>query len=310
MKILLTGGSGMVGRNILSLNEDNKIKFLHPTSSELNLLDAESVQSFLLKNKPDAVIHAAGKIGGIQANIKEPISFLYENMIMGQHLIYYSNIVGVPVFLNLGSSCMYPKNAKNPLSEDQILTGELEPTNEGYALSKISAAKLCEYVVKENPNMIYKTIIPCNLYGEYDDFSKDSSHLIPAIIAKTFYAVKNKEQTIEIWGDGESRREFMLASDLAKFIYFAINNIESLPNTLNVGLGYDFSINDYYKEIANLLGFTGSFKYDLSKPVGMKQKLSNIDKLIKLGWEAPSSLNEGLSRTIRHYKEDVINGKI
>ena len=307
MKILLTGGSGMVGRNILNLNQDHKIKFLHPTRTELNLLNAESVHSYLLKNKPDLVIHAAGKVGGIQANINEPISYMYENMIMGQHLIYYSNIIGVPALLNLGSSCMYPKNAKNPLSEDQILTGKLEPTNEGYALSKISAAKLCEYIVQENPNMIYKTIIPCNLYGEYDNFSKDTSHLIPAIIAKTFHAVKNNEQNIEIWGDGESRREFMLASDLAEFIYFAINNLESLPNTLNVGLGYDFSINDYYEEIANLLGFAGSFKYDLTKPVGMRQKLTNIDKLSKLGWEAPSSLSEGLSRTIRHYRKDVVN---
>ncbi len=308
MKILLTGGSGMVGKNILNFCESSDFNFLFPTRAELDLLNPVSVHEYLKKNKPDIVIHSAGKVGGIQANIREPISFLYENSLMGLNLIYSSNMVGIPNFLNLGSSCMYPKDAKNPLTEEQILTGELEPTNEGYAISKITSAKLCEYIVKENPQKNYKTIIPCNLYGLYDEFSPRSSHLVPAIIVKTINAIDNKEDSIQIWGDGESRREFMFASDLADFIFFALHNIQKLPNILNVGLGYDYSINEYYREVADVLGFNGSFEYDLSKPSGMKQKLTNIEKVSKLGWRAPSSLNDGLVKTIKYYKEDVING--
>ncbi len=308
MKILLTGGSGMVGKNILNFCESSDFNFLHPTRAELDLLNPVSVNEYLKKNKPDVVIHSAGKVGGIQANIREPVSFLYENSLMGLNLIYSSNLVGIPNFLNLGSSCMYPKDAKNPLTEEQILTGELEPTNEGYAISKITSAKLCEYIVKENPQKNYKTIIPCNLYGLYDEFSPRSSHLVPAIIVKTINAIDNKEDSIQIWGDGESRREFMFASDLADFIFFALQNIQKLPNILNVGLGYDYSINEYYREVADVLGFNGSFEYDLSKPSGMKQKLTNIEKVSKLGWRAPSSLNDGLVKTIKYYKEDVING--
>ncbi len=308
MKILLTGGSGMVGKNILNFCESSDFNFLHPTRAELDLLNPVSVNEYLKKNKPDVVIHSAGKVGGIQANIREPVSFLYENSLMGLNLIYSSNLVGIPNFLNLGSSCMYPKDAKNPLTEEQILTGELEPTNEGYAISKITSAKLCEYIVKENPKQNYKTIIPCNLYGLYDEFSPRSSHLVPAIIVKTINAIDNREDSIQIWGDGESRREFMFASDLADFIFFALQNIQKLPNFLNVGLGYDYSINEYYREVADVLGFNGSFEYDLSKPSGMKQKLTNIEKVSKLGWRAPSSLNDGLVKTIKYYKEDVING--
>ncbi|MDA9757482.1 GDP-L-fucose synthase [Pseudomonadota bacterium] len=308
MKILLTGGSGMVGKNILNFCESSDFNFLHPTRAELDLLNPVSVNEYLKKNKPDVVIHSAGKVGGIQANIREPVSFLYENSLMGLNLIYSSNLVGIPNFLNLGSSCMYPKDAKNPLTEEQILTGELEPTNEGYAISKITSAKLCEYIVKENPKQNYKTIIPCNLYGLYDEFSPRSSHLVPAIIVKTINAIDNREDSIQIWGDGESRREFMFASDLADFIFFALQNIQKLPNFLNVGLGYDYSINEYYREVADVLGFNGSFEYDLSKPSGMQQKLTNIEKVSKLGWRAPSSLNDGLVKTIKYYKEDVING--
>ena len=308
MKILLTGGSGMVGKNILNFCESSDFNFLHPTRAELDLLNPVSINEYLKKNKPDVVIHSAGKVGGIQANIREPVSFLYENSLMGLNLIYSSNLVGIPNFLNLGSSCMYPKDAKNPLTEEQILTGELEPTNEGYAISKITSAKLCEYIVKENPKQNYKTIIPCNLYGLYDEFSPRSSHLVPAIIVKTINAIDNREDSIQIWGDGESRREFMFASDLADFIFFALQNIQKLPNFLNVGLGYDYSINEYYREVADVLGFNGSFEYDLSKPSGMKQKLTNIEKVSKLGWRAPSSLNDGLVKTIKYYKEDVING--
>jgi GDP-L-fucose synthase len=300
-KIYLSGGNGMVGRNIIDHIEAKNYKILSPKSSDLNLLNYNETKNFITSNKPDIIIHTAGVVGGIEANINNPVKFLVENTQMGINILTVSKEMKIKTFINLSSSCMYPKDSNNPLSEEQILSGELEPTNEGYALAKICTTKLCEYINSEDNSFSYKTIIPCNLYGKYDNFDNNSSHMIPAVIKKIHEAKKNNLQFVNIWGDGLARREFMYASDLADFIYFAIKNFNKMPQNINVGIGKDHSINDYYKTIADIIGFKGKFKNDLSKPRGMKKKLINNQKLKKFGWEYKTSLEDGIKKTYKYF---------
>ena len=303
MKIFITGGSGMVGQNLREHPEAQNYNLLAPSSSELNLLNEKAVFAYLNTHKPDLVIHCAGRVGGIQANIANPVNFFSDNMQMALNVINGAKAAGTRKLLNLGSSCMYPRNAINPLTEDAVLTGELEPTNEGYALAKISAARLCDYISREDSNFAYKTLIPCNLYGRHDKFGAHNSHMIPAVIAKIHSAVKSNALEVDIWGDGEARREFMFAGDLADFIYFSLTKFEELPQLLNVGLGYDYTINQYYQAVADVLGFKGSFIHDLTKPVGMKQKLIDASRLHALGWKANTSLDEGIKSTYQYFLE-------
>ena len=304
MKILLTGSNGMVGKNILDHIDAKKYQILKPSRRELDLLSIEDIDLYLKKNRPDFVIHAAGLVGGIEANIKYPTRFLSDNAYIALNLINSADKNGINNFLNLGSSCMYPKNAKNPLRENSILDGKLEPTNEGYALAKIVSQKLCEYISLDI-NKKYKTVIPCNLYGKYDDFLPESSHMIPAVINKIHEAKKNSSDTVEIWGDGLARREFMLASSFADFIFYAIKNFSNMPQNLNVGLGEDYNINEYYYEIAKVIGYNGTFVNNLTKPIGMKQKLVNIDQLSIFGWSNKISLEDGIKETYSYYIENI-----
>lgn len=305
-KILLTGGNGMVGRNILEHPSIENFEIKAPSSRELDLRDYHAVKSFFFSYKPDMVIHAAGKVGGIQANIREPVSFFVDNMDMGRNVVFASKVVGVKRMINLGSSCMYPRNHLEPLVEEMILKGELEPTNEGYALAKVAISRLCDYVMQEDNTYQYKTIIPCNLYGKYDKFNPSNSHLIPSIIHKIYQAKKEGLSTVEVWGDGTARREFMYAGDLADAIVWAVNNFEKLPLYLNLGIGNDYSINDYYRVIAEVLGYDGKFKHDISKPTGMFRKLLNIDKQKAIGWNAKTDLVMGIERTYNYYIKETL----
>lgn len=306
MKILLTGASGMVGKNILNHEKSQHYDFLTPSSKELNLLDKLQVDQFLVKHTPDFVIHAAGVVGGIQANISNPVKFFVDNMLMGVNLITAARESGVKYLMNMGSSCMYPRNIEHALSEDLILKGELEPTNEGYALAKIAAARLCDYITRENSELLYKTIIPCNLYGKYDKFDEKNSHMIPAVIRKLVVAVNENSDSVDIWGDGEARREFMYAGDLADFVFYAINNFSVMPQNLNVGLGHDYSINDYYRTIAKITGYTGAFKHDLTKPVGMKRKLIDNTLLNEFGWKSETDLSQGVTKTYQYFLDEIV----
>ena len=305
MKILLTGSNGMVGKNILAHNTAINYNFLTPSSTELNLLNYQDVKRYIAIHQPDFVIHAAGKVGGIQANIKEPVSFLIDNIDMGRNIIMAAKSNNIKNLLNLSSSCIYPRNAENPLSESLILKGELEPTNEGYAIAKIMSTRLCEYIVKEDDSKNYKTVIPCNLYGKYDKFDPQNSHMIPAVISKIYQAKLSNSSEISIWGDGKSRREFMYTEDLADFIFYAIMNFNKMPQNINVGLGHDYSINEYYSEIAKILGYKGEFSHDLTKPTGMKQKLIDDTKLKEFGWMSKTTLTEGLRKTIDYYSSNI-----
>lgn len=301
MRILITGGSGMVGSNLREYTAAKNHELLCPSSQELNLFSYEYTEKFIREAQPDLIIHAAGRVGGIQANMREPVRFLTENLDMGRNVILAARAAGVRRLINIGSSCMYPRNVDVPLSEDMILTGELEPTNEGYAIAKITVARLCDYITRENPEYQYKTVIPCNLYGRHDKFDPRWSHLIPAILHKVHEAKLSGQSTVEIWGDGTARREFMYAGDLADALYNAVNNFESLPSTVNIGLGTDYSVNDYYVIAAEVVGYKGEFVHDLSKPVGMQRKLTSIALASTWGWRAKTSLREGLALTYEFY---------
>lgn len=306
MKLFLSGGSGMVGKNIIEHPLASQHIILAPRRAELDLLDEKAVHAYLASHKPDIVIHAAGTVGGIQANMAAPVSFLSDNLKMGMNVLLGARSAEIPKLLNIGSSCMYPRAATNPLREETILSGELEPTNEGYAIAKITCARLCEYINKEAPDFLYKTIIPCNLYGRHDKFDPLKSHMIPAVVRKISEAVEAKANTVDIWGTGEARREFMYAGDLADFIFAGIARFSDLPQNLNVGLGHDHSILDYYRSIAKVLDFNGQFVHDLSKPQGMNQKLVDITRLEAFGWKAMTSLESGIVQTYNFYK----NGNI
>ncbi len=303
--LLLTGGSGMVGKNILEHPLAAGWEILAPGSGDLDLTDARAVDAYMGTHKPDIVVHAAGQVGGIQANMASPVAFLERNTAMGRNIIMAAHQAGVKKFLNLASTCMYPRAAPNPLSEEMILTGELEPTNEGYALAKIMATRLCQYIRREDESAQYKTLIPCNLFGRHDKFDPKHSHLLPAIIHKVHCAKIDGEANVEIWGDGNARREFMYAGDLADAVLRAAGDIENIPDLMNTGLGHDFTINEYYQTVADVIGWQGEFVHDLSKPVGMKQKLSATERLADWGWSAPTSLQDGIAQTYEFYLEGV-----
>jgi GDP-L-fucose synthase len=299
--ILLTGSRGMVGQNILTHPEASSYTWLTPSKLELNLNELHSVKDYFKKLRPDMVIHAAGKVGGIQDNIAYPVSFLVDNLDMGRNLIMTAREANIKTFLNLASSCIYPKDAKNPLTENMILEGPLEPTNEGYALAKIAALKLCEYINKEDQSQHFKTLIPCNLYGRFDKFDPNHSHLVAAIIHKIHKAKVGKDKTVTIWGDGLARREFMDANDLAHIILQSLKDFERLPSVMNVGVGYDYTINEYYKIAAEVIGWHGEFIHDKVKPAGMLQKLVSIDRMEALGFKATTALKEGMLNAYTFY---------
>ena len=292
----------MVGHSFLEHPLAAKLEVFSPDRSEVDLFDYPAVKAYIERIKPDIIINAAARVGGIHANIARPVAFLLENLDIGRNLVWAARNCGVKKLINLGSSCMYPRNALNPLKEEMILQGEFEPTNEGYALSKTVISRLCSYISKETPEFSYKTLIPCNLYGRWDKFSPEHSHLVPAVIRKLHLAKINGEKTVEIWGDGAARREFMYAGDVADCIHRAIINFDSLPELMNVGPGSDYSVNDYYQTVAEVVGYTGAFTHDLSKPEGMKQKLIDITRMSAWGWRPGTTLKEGVKASYDFFK--------
>ncbi len=296
----------MVGQNLLEHPAVDEYEMLAPRSGELDLRDFDSVQAYLRKHQPDMVIHAAGKVGGIQANMREPVSFLMDNLDMGRNIVWAAHEAGIKRLINLGSSCMYPRNHGEPLREEMVLKGELEPTNEGYALAKVMTARLCEYIKREDASYQYKTLIPCNIYGRHDKFDPANSHLVPAIIHKIHQAKVNESNLVEIWGDGTARREFMYAGDLADAVMRATKNFDTLPDYMNVGLGHDYTINEYYQAAADVIGYNGQFVHDVSKPVGMMRKLVNVERQCAWGWEAQIDLRTGIKKTYDYYVKELL----
>ncbi len=302
-KMLLTGGSGMVGRNLQEHPSIFDWNVDAPSSSELDLTDSKAVFDYIGYRKPDIIIHCAGKVGGIQANIDSPVSFLDQNIMMGRNVVMGGFRSGVKNLINLASTCIYPRNADNPLREDQVLSGKLEQTNEGYALAKISILRLCEYIRKEDPSFAYKSIIPCNLFGRYDHFDPIKSHLLPAIIQKVYDAKMNSRDHIEIWGDGSARREFMSCDDLADILIRAASDLSQVPDLMNAGVGRDYSVLEYYQRVSDVMGWNGKFVFDISRPKGMQQKLCDVTRLNNWGWKSNTSLEKGIEIACNYFLE-------
>jgi GDP-L-fucose synthase len=304
-KILLTGGSGLVGRNIQEHSSADKWEILTPSRKELDLTDLSSVSQWVKNHQPDIIIHAAGLVGGIKANIQDPVKFLDVNVSMGRNIIMVARDCNVTKLINLGSSCMYPKSIHSPLTEEKLMAGKLEPTNEGYALAKLFTTKLCQYISTENSNMQFKTMIPCNIYGKHDNFNLETAHLLPAIIQKIHTAKVNNLNTVSVWGDGTVRREFLYAEDLADAILLAVEDLHKIPNIMNIGFGLDYSVNEYYKTVAEVMNWKGTLVHDLSMPIGMMQKLNGIDRQKKWGWTAQTSLKVGIKKTYQYFLESL-----
>ena len=305
-RIFLTGGSGMVGQNIKENKLADLYEIIAPNKKELNIRDYVATRNYILKTKPDVVIHAAGRVGGIQANIASPVDFMIANVDLGRNLIMAARETGIAKLINIACSCIYPRNSINPLKENMLLEGELEPSNEGFALSKLFAIRLCEYINRENNKMgreiRYKTLISCNIYGRHDKFDPQSSHLIPAIIHK-LHSAKTipPPHDVVIWGDGSARREFMYAGDLAVAIFQAVEQYDQIPNLMNIGFGRDYSVNNYYEAVAKVIGWDGGFVHDLTKPVGMQKKILDITNQRGWGWAPETSLIEGIEMAYKFY---------
>lgn len=302
MRVFLTGGGGMVGRNLAAHKSAARHTLIAPSRQQLDLSNFQDITHFIQDSRPDIIIHAAGKVGGIKANIADPYGFFAENLMLGQNVIGAAKECKVPRLINLGSSCIYPCNAPSPLKETDVLTGSLEPTNEGYALAKIAALRLCDYISKQFDELSYKTIIPCNLFGPFDKFDPVKAHLIPAIIRKIDDAVTVSARSVTIWGDGSARREFMFAGDFAGLLWRACEMFDSLPHVMNAGVGHDYSVKDYYEIIASVIGYRGQFDFDLSQPTGMAQKLTSCELASNWGWDAQVKLADGIAKTYRYFK--------
>ena len=308
MRIFLTGGNGMLGRALQRIAKTRfaDLKIIAPTRAQLPLDDRAAVNAFYAANDIDMVIHAAAKVGGIAANIAAPVDFLIDNLRINDNVIMGAHDAGVKQLLFFGSSCMYPKDYRQPLLETDLLAAPLEPTNEGYALSKITAAKLCEYIDK-NENRDYKTVVPCNLFGTEDHFESNASHLIAAVITKIVAAKRTNDPSVTIWGTGNARREFLFVDDLVRFILGNLSQISTFPNYLNIGYGSDLTIDEYYKIVADVVNYKGTFKYDTDKPEGMIQKL--MDSSIaaqKFKWSATTPMVVAIQKVIAAY--DIQSG--
>jgi GDP-L-fucose synthase len=307
MNIFLTGGNGMLGRAILRIAkaEFPTLTFMAPSRKEIALEDSVAVNSFYANNNVDLVLHAAAKVGGIAANIADPVSFLTENLAINNNVISGAHSAGVKQLLFFGSSCMYPKDYRQPLVESDLLAAPLEPTNEGYALAKITGAKLCEYIDAQS-DRDYKTVIPCNLFGTEDHFGSNASHLIAAIVSKVVDAQFSNKSSVTIWGSGQARREFLFVDDLARFILENINQVSAFPNYMNLGSGADFCIDQYYKIVSDVAKYEGAFKYDTNQPEGMMQKLMDSSLAENLlDWSPRTPMQKAIELVVDAYRKKL-----
>jgi GDP-L-fucose synthase len=302
-KIYVAGHRGLVGSAIMrKLKKEGYNNLVYRTSSELDLRRQNKVEEFFKEEKPEYVILAAAKVGGIQANDKYSAEFLYDNLMIETNVIDAAYQNDVKKLLFLGSSCIYPKFADQPMKEDYLLSGKLESTNEGYAVAKITGIKLCEHYNKQyGTNFI--SAMPTNLYGSNDNFDLETSHVLPALIRKFHEAKINEEDEVVIWGTGKPKREFLHVDDLADALLFLMNNYDG-DQFVNVGVGKDISILELAELIKDIVGFEGEIVNDLSKPDGTPEKLLDVKKLNNLGWEAQISLEEGIKDTYKWFEED------
>ncbi len=299
-KIYIAGHRGMVGSAILrKLQHEGFSNFLVASSKELDLRNQQAVEAFFDREKPHYVVLAAAKVGGIVSNNTYRADFMYDNLMIQNNIIHSSYVHDVKKLMFLGSSCIYPRLAPQPLKEDCLLTGTLEPTNEPYAIAKIAGIKMCEaYHAQHGCNFI--SVMPTNLYGTNDNYDLNNSHVLPALIRKVHEAKMSNAPSVTLWGTGKPLREFLHADDLADACYFLMQNYNE-PEFVNIGVGEDISIKDLALLIKSIIGYDGKIQYDLSKPDGTPRKLMDVSKLTALGWKARISLPDGISRVYEEF---------
>jgi GDP-L-fucose synthase len=312
-KIYVAGHRGLVGSAILRrLQAEGCKNLILRTHKELDLTDQSAVRSFFERERPEIVVLAAAKVGGILANSTYPGEFIYENLMIQANLIHWSQQLEAKRLLFLGSSCIYPKLAPQPMKEEYLLTGSLEPTNDAYAIAKIAGVKMCE-AYNQQFGTKYLSVMPTNLYGPGDNFDLANSHVLPALIRKFHEAREKGANEVVVWGSGSPRREFLYVDDMAE----ACVHILGLPDTIydeivkdmkpcliNIGVGKDITIKELAELVKEIVGFTGEILFDTSKPDGTPQKLLDISRINKLGWQAKISLREGVTSTYEWYKKN------
>lgn len=301
-KIYVAGHEGLVGSAIMrALQQQGFTTIITRTVQQLDLRNQQATYQFFMHERPAYVFLAAAKVGGIKANNDLPASFIYDNLMIEANVIDAAHKVGVKKLLFLGSSCIYPRDCLQPISEDYLLTGPLEPTNKAYAVAKIAGIELCRsYNAQYGTNFI--SCMPTNLYGPYDNFDYESSHVLPALIAKMSNACKEKLDCVTVWGTGMPRREFLYVDDLAHALIFLMERYTgSAP--INIGTGEDISIKELALLIKEIVGYSGDIVFDSTKPDGTPQKLLNVEKITQLGWRSTTSLSDGIKNTVMWYKK-------
>lgn len=303
-KIYIAGHRGLVGSSIKNKFESQEYKNLVIKShAELDLLNQSAVQAFFHQEKPEYVILAAARVGGIKENMLHQAEFLYQNTQIQNNVIWAAHQSNVKKFLFLGSSCIYPRECPQPMKEQYLLEGKLEPTNEGYALAKINGMKLCD-MIYDQYQQTFISCMPTNIYGIGDHFNTESSHVIPSLIYKMHTAKSENLSEVEIWGSGNSRREFLFVEDLSDAIFWLMNNYEK-KQFLNVGTGEDISIKELAFLIRKIVGYTGKLSFNTTKPDGMPRKLLDVSKIHELGWHHTTSLEDGIRKTYEWYKNSA-----
>ncbi len=301
--VWVTGHRGMVGSALVrALSKSEDCRILTATRQEVDLKDLSAVRRWMSDNRPDVVIVAAGKVGGVLANNSFPADFLYENLAISTNLIHSSFERKVEKLLYLGSSCIYPRLAEQPIVEESLLAGPLEPTNEGYAVAKIAGIKLCQAYRKQyGCNFI--SAMPTNLYGPNDNFDLASSHVMPALIRK-MHAAKLADEPVTLWGTGTPKREFLHVDDMADACLFLLKNYDGFGH-INIGSGVDYKISELAEMIGDVVGYRGGFNYDTTKPDGMPRKLMDGTKLAAMGWRAKIDIHEGIRKAYDWYLKNV-----
>ncbi len=302
-KVYVAGHRGMVGSAVLRrMTDEGFTQIITSTSAELDLRSQAAVFDFFERERPEVVVLAAAKVGGILANSTYPADFIYDNLVIACNVIEASRRVGTEKLLNLGSSCIYPRLAPQPLQEDALLTGPLEPTNRAYAVAKIAAIELCDHFrTQHGSNFI--SAMPTNLYGPGDNFELKGSHVLPALIRKAHEAKLAGQTSFEVWGSGSPMREFLYVEDLAEACLFLLDNV-SEPGPINVGTGEDITIRELAELICDVVGFQGSMDWDATKPDGTPRKLMDVSRINRLGWKASTGLREGIERTYAWFLEN------
>jgi GDP-L-fucose synthase len=304
LKIYIAGHTGMVGSAVWrALESKGYSNLIGKTRIELNLMNQQAVNDFYNKEQPDVVIDAAAKVGGILANNDFPYQFLMENMQIQNNLIDGAYNAGIEKFIFLGSSCIYPKFAPQPLKEEYLLTDSLEPTNQWYAIAKITGVKACQ-AIRQQYNKDYVSLMPTNLYGYHDNFDLQSSHVLPALLRKFHEAKINNHSDVNLWGSGRPMREFLFVDDMAEAVVYTLEN--NLPEYLyNIGSGLDITIKELAETIQKITGHQGNIIWDHSKPDGTPRKLMDISKMKEMGWECSTDLEDGIKKTYKWFLENI-----